>query len=427
MLVVLIFFVFFVLMAIRVPLAYSMLASTSLYFLIVGDEARGLYLQRIVGSLESFPLIAVPLFVLAGTAMAYGGIADRLMAFLNTLVGHWRGGLAQVNVLNSFLIGGMSGTATADAAIDARVLVPVMKRNGYSTEFAAALSAASSAIAPMLPPSLLLILYGVYAETSISGLFIAGIVPAVVTGVVLSVVVYAIAVRRGYGATRPSRAKFREVLSTGWRSVFALGMPLILLLGLRAGVFTPTELAAAAAVYALVVGLFIYRDIPLRKLRHVLVESARLTGVLMLLVAAGLSFSIMISLERVPDVIGGWIVAFSENPLIFLLLVNVMLLILGLAIEPLTLLIILAPILAPIASQFDIDPLQFGVVIVLNLTLGAMSPPSGGIIFAVVQITRVPMDKFVRELLPLFGALVGVLLLISYVPALSTWLPGLWQ
>ena len=407
----------------RVPVAFALLATSAAYF-IMGPGSDAVLLQRMTSGLESFPLLAVPFFVLAGTAMARGGIAERLISFAEVLVGHHRGGLAQVNVLNSLMVGGMSGSANADAAIDSKVLVPVMRRRGYSNGFASALSAASGVLAPVLPPSIGLILYGVLAGVSIGDLFIAGIVPALLLAGSLMVVVRYISGRRGYLPTRERRAGLPEVLRTGWHALFALLMPVLLIVGLRIGVFTPTELGALAAVYALVVGIFIYKELSWRDIGAVLRESVLTTSVIILIVAGASAFGLLVSYERLPVRLVDALAVITSNPWIVLLLLNVLLLILGTVMESLSLMVILTPVLAPVAAEVGIDPLHFGVVLVVNLTVGSITPPVGTVVYTVCSITECSLGDFTKEFLPLFGAIVAVLFLITFVPALVTTLPA---
>lgn len=415
-----------VLIMLRVPIFVSLLA-LSVGYIALNSTSNMVAIQRMFSGLDSFPLLAVPLFVLAGTIMASGGIATRLMGFATTLVGHFRGGLAQVNVLNSLMIGGMSGSANADAAVDAKVLVPIMRRQGYPNGFASAISAASGSISPILPPSIGLILYGVLANVSIGDLFIGGVVPAFLIATALMVTVAIISRRRGYPKVNERMARPREIWSSFRASVLALLMPVLLIIGLRAGVFTPTELGAIAVLYALVVSLFIYREISWRDLAPILIDSVRTTAMVMVILAAAAVFSIVVSYERLPTVFADALEQVSGSAILTLLLINVLLLVLGLFMESMSLMIILVPILAPVAADLGVDPVHFGLIIVFNLTLGSITPPVGSVIYTVMAITKVKLVEFTKAFLPLFVALVAVLVLITFVPATVTWLPGLLQ
>tara|TARA_R110002020_G_scaffold29585_1_gene93310 strand:+ start:2750 stop:4030 length:1281 start_codon:yes stop_codon:yes gene_type:complete len=412
------------LFVVGVPIAFSMLVVSLVYFTIT-PASDIVVVQRMVTALNSFPLLAVPFFVLTGTIMARGGIAERLIEFAEVLVGHMRGGLAQVNVMNSVLLGGMSGSATADAAIDSKVLVPIMVRKGYPLGFASALTATSSIFSPILPPSISLVIYGLMASVSIGDLFISGVGVGLLMMVVMMATVYWLSLRNGYAAARSHRASLREVLSSGRRSFFALLMPVLLLVGLRIGVFTPTELAAVSVVYALLVAMVVYREIAFRDLLGILKEASFNTAMIMIIVAAAGALGLVVTYEQVPMKLQGLFEAATVTPIAFMLLVSVVLLLLGTIMEPLSLMIILIPVLAPMAQNMGIDPIQFGLVLVLLFTIGGITPPVGTVAFTVCAITGCPLGQFSRAFLPfLVGLLFCVLALILF-PPLTTFLPSL--
>ncbi|MDI2099211.1 TRAP transporter large permease [Ruicaihuangia caeni] len=407
----------------RVPIFLSLLAVSVLY--IQFEQTAGtIIVQRMSSGLESFPLLAVPLFILAGTIMARGGIAERLMGFATVLVGHFRGGLAQVNVLNSLMIGGMSGSSNADAAIDSKILVPIMRRQGYPNGFASAITAASGSISPILPPSIGLILYGVLANVSIGALFIGGVIPGILIAVALSATVWIISRRRGYPKVRDNMARFAEIWASFVRSLPALLMPVLLIVGLRIGIFTPTELGAIAVVYALVVA-FAFRELSIKDIPSLLKEAAFTSAIVMIIIAAAAVFGIIVAYEQIPAQVLGLLTAVSDNPVVLLLMINLLLLVLGIFMESMSLMIILVPVLAPVAASIGVDPVQFGVIIVLNLTIGSITPPVGSVLYTVAAITKVKIGEFTKAFLPFFMALVVVLLLITYIPPLVTWLPEL--
>lgn len=421
--ILLLLLVLLILLAIRVPMFISLL-TVSVGYILLEPTGMSVIVQRMSSGLESFPLLAVPMFILAGSIMATGGLAERLMGFASVLVGHFKGGLAQVNVLNSLLMGGMSGSAQADAAIDSKVLVPIMRRNGYSNAYSSALTAASSSIAPILPPSIGLILYGVLANVSIGDLFIGGVLPALLIALALTVVVRVLAGIKNHPQARTHRATFREIMVSLKSSFWALMMPILLLVGLRIGIFTPTELSAIVVVYALLVSMVFYKQMTWRDLPRVFIDAALVTGMLMVIIAAASVFSIIVAYERIPLQLAGLLELISTNPLVLLLIINVLLLVLGAVIDAMSLMIILTPVLAPIAVGMGVDPVHFGLIIVLNVTIGSITPPLGSTLYTVTAITGVKMGELIRAFLPLYLTMFGVLMLVTYVPAVVTWLPS---
>lgn len=423
--ITLVLIVFLVLLLLGLPVAFVILGSSLVYFLFNAVNPS-LIAQRMVGGLESFPLLAVPFFVLAGTAMARGGIADRLYAFCEAMVGHWRGGLAQIAVINSLFIGAMSGSATADAAIDARTVVPVMRKHGYDLGFASVVSSVSSIIAgPLLPPSIALIIYGLLTNTSIARLFLGGILPALFLAGSMMLLIRVIAGRRGYGTLRDRRLPVREITRRGGAALWALAMPVLLLVGLRLGWFTPTELGAIAAVYSIFVGLFIYKGFTGSQFYDVLREAAFITANVMVIVAASRVFGMVLTFERVPQAIVTWLLAFTENKWVILILLNLGLLIIGMVLDGIAIQVILAPIFMVLMSNYGIDPVHFGIVLVVNTAIGSVTPPVGSLMFTVCTITRCTIEHYTREMWPFVAMLLGVLLVLTFVPAISTFLPNL--
>jgi len=416
--------IFVMLLVCGVPIAFTILGASVGYF-AVNPMMASIVAQRMASSLESFPLLAVPFFIVAGAAMARGGIAKRLYHLADGMVGHWWGGLAQVAVMNSLFLGAMSGSSNADAAIDARTIAPIMRERGYSNGYASVVSAASGAIAPIMPPSIGLIVYGLLTDTSIGRLFIGGIIPAMLITLALLLTVRITAKRRGYAPERTQRLPTPEIAGRARGAFFALMMPVLLIVGLRGGWFTPTELGAIAAVYAFVVGLVIYRGFRWTETYDILRESALTTANVLFIIAAAAVFSLVLSLEQAPQKIVGVLLSISDNKIVVLLLINIMLLILGTMLEGLTLMIILVPILLQVTRTLGIDPVHFGIVLVFNTTIGSITPPVGTVLFTVCSITKCSIEEFARESLPFLVALIGVLLLLTYVPALVTFLPNL--
>lgn len=415
---------FLLLLVLGVPIAFILLGASVVYF-FENPMMASIVAQRMASSLESFPLLAVPFFVVAGAAMATGGIADRLYGFADGLVGHWRGGLAQIAVLNSLFLGTMSGSSNADAAIDARTIVPIMRQQGYSNGFASVVSAASGVIAPIMPPSIGLIIFGLLTNTSIGKLFLGGVIPAFLIAIALLLTVRFVSIRRGYRPNRDSKLSSVEVVKRGRAALWALAMPVLLIVGLRGGWFTPTELGAIAAVYALFVGLVVYRGIGLHDLYPLLRESAHTTASVMFIVAASAVFSMILALEQVPQQIVGVLLAISDDRNILLAVIMIALLVLGTVLEGLALLVILAPLLLDLTTQLGIDPVHFGVLLVFNTTIGSITPPVGTVMYTVCSITKCSIEEFSIELVPFLIALVGVLMLLAVFPPLVTFLPNL--
>ncbi len=416
--------VFFALLMLGVPVGFVMLGASVLYF-IENPMMASIVAQRMSSSLESFPLLAVPFFVFAGAAMARGGIAERLYDLAEGMVGHWRGGLAQVGVLNSLFMGAMSGSANADAAIDARSLVPIMRRQGYSNAFGSVISAASGMIAPIMPPSIGLIIYGLLTNTSIGRLFLGGVVPAFLIALVLMATVRHVAIRRNYAPSRQTRLPARDIARRGRAALWALAMPVLLIFGLRGGWFTPTELGAIAAFYALAVGLFVYRGFALRDLFDLLRESAFTTASVMFIVAAAGVLGVILALEQTPQKIVQALLSISDEKHVVLVVIMAIFLVLGTVVEGLALLVILAPTLLKVTSSLDVDPVHFGVILVFNTTIGSITPPVGTVLYTVCAITKCSIEEFAVELAPFLIGLVGLLFLLTFCPPLVTFLPNL--
>jgi len=415
---------FLLLLVLGIPIAFVILGPSLLY-LALNPLMSSIVAQRMASSLESFPLLAVPFFVVAGAFMGVGGIAKRLYDLADALVGHWYGGLAQVGVLNSLFIGAMSGSANADAAIDARTIVPIMRLQGYSNGFASVIAAASGSISPIMPPSIGLIIYGLLTGTSIGRLFIGGIIPAFIMTAALLLMVRLISWRRGYLPSRPARLPLRETAARARDALWALVMPVLLIVGLRGGWFTPTELGAIAAIYAFIVGLFIYRGVLWDEVIGIMRESACTTANVLFIVATASLLSMILALEQAPQQMMSALLSVSDNKYVVLIIINLFLLILGTVLESLAVMIILVPILLNVIQNLGVDPVHFGVVLVLNTTIGAITPPVGTVLYTTCSITGCSIEEFAVEFIPFFLALVCVLFLLTLVPPLVTFLPNL--
>ena len=419
-------FILFGLFAVNVPVAFALIVSTISYFLFINTSMPvDMIFQRMISSAESFPLLAVPFFVTAGSVMNYSGISSRLMDMAEVLTGHMRGGLAQVNVVLSTLMGGVSGSANADAAMESKILVPQMVKRGMSPAFSAAVTATSSVITPIIPPGIALIIYAFMANASVGKMFIAGYVPGIMLCIALMITVYIISKRREYQPSREKRATLREILVQIRHSSWALFLPFGIILGLRFGMFTPTEAGAMTVVYAILIGFFVYKELRVSHLPQILIESVLGTAAVMLIICAASAFGYYMSWEQLPQKISEYLLGLTKNPWILLLILNLFLLLLGMFVEGTATLIILTPLLVPAVTALGIDPIHFGIVMVVNLTIGGVTPPFGTLMFLTCSITEVPLAEFIKEALPFIAAEIIVLFLITYLPGLITFLPNL--
>ena len=412
-----------VLFAIGMPVAFAMVLSAAAALLSLGNVPLMVLPQRIVTGSDSFPLMAIPLFLLAGNLMIGGGLTDKLSRFATAMVGHFRGGLAQVNVVNSMVMGGMTGSAIADAVSDCKILVPVMIKSGYSARFAAALSGATAVIAPIIPPSIPFIIYGSISGTSIGQLFLGGAIPGVLMGLYLMVAINVIARRRGF--PRGERPTMRSMVEALRVSGPPLLLPIIILGGILAGVFTPTEAGAVAVVYALALTMIFYRSLTGAEIPKILLETGVQTGVIMLVIAAAAPFSWLLAREQVGQTVVGLLANIGDNKIVFLLALNVILLVLGMFLDATAILIIVVPVLVPVFAALGLDPVHMGVMVVMNLMIGLVTPPFGLVMFVVCDLLKVTITDFTRELWPFLMALVAILLTITYVPEVVLFLPKL--
>jgi tripartite ATP-independent transporter DctM subunit len=418
-------FLMFLLFAANIPVAFGMAVAALSFFLFAADLPIAIFVQRLVSVTESFPLLAVPFFIMAGAIMNYAGITRRLMALADALVGHMVGGLAQANIVLATLMGGLSASANADAAMQAKMLGPEMVRRGYSPAFVAAVTASAAVITPIIPPGIGLIIYGFIADVSIGRLFIGGIIPGLLMCVALMVVTWMVSKRRGYKAIRPHFVTFAELGTAFREALWALTIPIFIIVGIRFGVFTPTEAGAMTVLYATLVGFLAHKELKLADLPAIILETVLATSTVMLIICAATAFGFYMSWERIPPQVATSLVAATQNPYILLLLINLMLVVVGMLVEGTAALIILTPILVPVVVKLGIDPVHFGLIMVVNLTIGGVTPPVGTLMYTTCTILRVPMDRFTVEALPLIGALFFVLLLITYVPWLVLVLPNL--
>jgi tripartite ATP-independent transporter DctM subunit len=411
------------LLALRVPVAFALLLPSLAYVALTDGITMAVALQRLTAALNSFPLLAVPLFIMTGYLANAAGIADRLFHFLLSLFGRVRGSLGYVNVTSSVVFSWMSGAAIADAAGLGSVLVPAMRKRGYDEGFALGLTGASAMIGPIMPPSIPAIIYAVSAGVSIGALFSAGVLPAFLLAAVLCVHVFVHA-RRHPVDSEGVAFSFAKTGRATLQALPVLFTPVIILGGILGGVFTPTEAASAAVVYILVLSLC-YRSLPLRALHGVMIQTAATTGAIMLIVAAAGLFGWVIAREQGPQAVASAILAFTDSPVVFLVLVNLGLFVIGMLLEPVAALLITAPVLLPVAAEFGIDPLHFGVVMILNLVIGLLTPPVGLVLYVLSSVTGAPFQRVARGTAPFLVPLVITLLLVTFFPSISLFLPRL--
>lgn len=413
---------FLFLILINIPVAFTLLIISSIY-IFLNDIPFVVISHVLTSSTDSFILTAIPLFILAANFMQRGEISGRIIVFCKDLVGHIRGGLAHVNVLASMIFSGMSGSALADAGGLGIVEVQMMREGGYDDEFTAAITAASSTIGPIVPPSIPLILYGALARESVGKLFLGGAIPGLLVGVGLMIQAYILAKKRDYPVS--PRAGFKQIVFHFGKVFLPLMTPVIILGGIGIGFFTPTEAAAVAALYAFILGKFIYRQMSWTDVGKALLETAILTGVVVFIMAMAALWSWMITNENVANMVVEFLTSLSQNPYIMLLMLNIILLALGMFIEPLAVMIMVLPVILPILDAYQISTLHYGVVMTMVLMIGLITPPFGECLFLMSAITNVPVSRVAKATAPYLIAMLTVLFLITYIPGLVLWLPNL--
>lgn len=412
-----------VLMALGFPVAFALAMSAAIAVFVGGRYPQLIVFKEMFTGIDSFPLMAVPFFILAAEIMSGGALTVVLLRFAAQFVGHLRGGLGHANILSLTLFSGISGSALADAAGPGSMMVKMMDKAGYSRAYAAALTASTAIVGPIIPPSIIMIIYALQDEqVSVGALFIAGFAPGILIAVAMAIVNWRVCVQRDYRSREP-RPSGREMLANSIRAIPALMLVVLILVGIRFGIFTPTEASVVAVFYALVCGKWIYRTLEWKALPHIAARSALLTASVLLVVAASAAFAWVLTVEGVPQQLAETIVGWNLSPVTFLIAVNILLLLFGIFMEPLPGVMILVPILAPISAALGIDPIHFAMVVIVNLTLGMITPPVGGLLFVTSVATKVPLAALTRELPPFLVAHLVVLILLTFVPAISTWLP----
>ena len=412
-----------VLLALGFPVAFALAISAALAVFVGGRYPQLVVFKEMFTGIDSFPLMAVPFFILAAELMSGGALTAVLLRFAAQFVGHLRGGLGYANVLSLTLFSGISGSALADAAGPGSMMVKMMDKAGYARSYAAALTASTAIVGPIIPPSVSMIIYALQDENvSVGGLFVAGFVPGILIAIAMAAVNWWVCKKRDYRSREP-RPSGREILVNSFKAIPALLLIVLIIVGIRFGIFTPTEAAVVAVFYALVCGKWIYRTLQWKAVPAIAARSAMLTSSVLLVMATSAAFAWVLTVEGIPQYLSQLIVSWELSPVMFLVAVNVLLLVFGIFMEPLPGVMILVPILAPIASALGIDPTHFAMVVIVNLTLGMITPPVGGLLFVTAVSTRVSITALTREMPPFLLAHFVVLALLTFVPQLSTWLP----
>ena len=422
MMVATLFIVFLGCIALRMPIAFS-LGFSSFVYIAASDIPLSIIPERMFSGIDSFVILCVPGFILAGNLMNVGGITDRIIHFCMALVGHIRGGLGVANVGASMVFAGISGTAISDTVSIGSVMIPAMVKRGYDSEFSAAVTASSSTIGPIIPPSLPMVIAGTVTGLSVSRLFVAGIIPGLLLGFGLGIVSYFISVKRQH--PKEERLPLREVIRSFFGAFWAILMTVIIIGGIIGGFFTPTEAAMVAVFYAIIIGFFVYRELKLHMLPKIFYDSAVTTASLMVLVGFANVFAWILTSEEIPVMITTAMLDLSSNPAVYILLVNLLLVFVGMFMETIAALMILMPILLKPAISLGIDPIQFSIMCVLNLVIGLTTPPVGVCLFVASSIARISIGRLSVALLPFIAVSVAVLILVSYVPQVTLWLPSL--
>ena len=417
--------IFFILLCIRVPVAFSIAIGALTFFILDDGIPTYIFVQRLISPTLSFPLLAVPFFIMTGVIMNHSGITKRIMNLADVLVGHMIGGFAQINILMSTLMGGMSASANADAAMQSKIVVPEMTKRNYGAGFSASITACSAIIAAIIPPGIALVLYGFISGTSIGKLFLAGIIPGIFLSLCLMFTVRFMSIKKKYEPSRKHKANSKEILAAFIDAFFGLLIPIIIVGGIRFGVFTPTEAGAIAVAYSLFIGFFVHKELTLKTIPIIINESLIATSVILMIICAASSFGYYLTWERIPIILAEFMTEVSSNPLIILLIINIFLLLLGMFVEGTAALILLTPILVPITNSFGIDPVHFGIVFILNLTIAGATPPVGTLMFTTCSISNVKIEDYIKEGYPFILATIFALICITYLPIISLFLPNL--
>ena len=417
--------ILFILFFINVPIGFS-LGIASLIVMLIRDIPLITIAQKMFTGVDSFPLLAVPFFILAGDIMDAGGISERIVRFAQALVGHIRGGLAHVSVTASMFFAGISGSSVADTAAVGSIMIPAMEKSGYGKSYSAAVCAAAGSVGCIIPPSIPMVVYGVLGSVSIADLFLGGAIPGLLIGFSLMILAYFVARARG-GFEKQQWGGFKETWDSLKKAVFALIMPGIIVGGIIGGIFTATESGAIAVAYGLFIGLFVFKSIRLRDLPKVFIRSSATTGMVMMIITTASIFRFLLTIDQVPQQVADIFLMMTDNPYVLFALINILLLIIGTFMDTLSALIIMAPIFLPVVKGFGMDPVHFGVVVVINLAIGMATPPLGVCLFVACGIANISVTDITKAIWPFLLVLIGVLFLVTYLTPTTLWLPGLFH
>ena len=410
---------------IGMPIAFAMGVGSFIFVIFEPNIPMVVCAQQVFSALDSWPIMAIPLFMLAGSLMDTGGMSKRIVEFANACMGFVRGSLAMVSVLASMVFAGITGSSTADTAAIGSILLPAMKEKGYNMGFATALQAAAGSIGPIIPPSIMMIFIGYVTNTSIARLFLGGVLPGFLIGFSLMIVAYIHALRGGDAYLEVRSFSLREVLHTGKRALPGLGLPFIIIFGIIGGIFTATEAAVVAVIYGLVVGMFIYREIEVKELPGILLKSAEIACVIMFIVTTAFLFAWLITVKQVPQTLGLFLKAHVGSKVMFLILLNIVLLIVGMFMESFSAIIVFLPIFFPIAESFGIEPVHFGIIVCVNLAIGYITPPYGATLFVSCGLSGKGIREVTPHVLPIIGVMGIVLIMVTYMPRVFMWIPNL--
>jgi len=414
--------VFVISLIIGVPIAFCLGLSALISLMFMKNIPLVVIAQKMFTGIDVFPFMAVPFFILAGDLMNRSGITKRLVNFSDILVGHIKGGLANINIISSMFFAGITGSAVADASAIGAMMIPAMEEKGFDIDFSAAVTASASVIGPIIPPSIPMVIFALLSGSSVGALFLAGVFPGILLAIFLMIVSYVYSSKRNY-PRRVEKVQIKEVFIICLNAIIPLIMPLIILGGILLGVFTATEASAVAVVYSLIIGFLVYRNLKLTDLKEIFISTAKTTGMVFLVIACANMFNWLISIERIPQLVEAFFIAYIGNHYLFLLVMNIMFLILGCFMEGTAAMIITVPIFLPIAEAYGINPIMFGAIVVLNLMIGLITPPVGLCLYVACGISNISLERISKAVIPFLIVEIIVLLIVTYCPPVTLWLP----